>query len=132
MSNNLQPLGGTRQSSPLDDEMTYPLTKDEYLVIKDNLSIERLSNWESILISTGITTLISTIILACNGHFEKISIENNISKTQINWSEVITIMIYGAFSIGSIAGFIISIFNKKKAKNIMIRLDEKIMRHLNK
>ncbi len=36
-----QPLGGTRHSSPLADEMSYPLTHDEYLTIQENLAISK-------------------------------------------------------------------------------------------
>lgn len=125
-----QHLGGTRQSSPLDDEMTYPLTKDEYLTIKDNLSADKLSNLEALLISIFITTLISGIVIYFTGDFIKQEELNGKIKEIINISHIIILIIYGAVSLGTLTGFIISKNIKKSTKSTIERLEAKIKKHL--
>ncbi|MBE7661259.1 hypothetical protein J2Q11_12540 [Tenacibaculum finnmarkense genomovar finnmarkense] len=130
MTNEKQHLGGTRQSSPLDDEMTYPLTKDEYLTIKDNLSIDKISTLESILISTFIAAFISGIIIFFTGDFIKVEDLKEETKDYINIPYIITLIIYGAVSFGSLIGFFVSKLNNKKAASTIERLDIKIKKHL--
>ena len=132
MSTNTQQLGGTRQSSPLDDEMSYPLTKDEYLTIKENLLVDKFTNWESFLITTAITSLISGIVLCVTGDFQVKKIIDNKEVIKINMLFLSILIIYGALTFGSIVGFIVTKISKKKAEKPMHRLDTKIMSHLNK
>jgi hypothetical protein len=126
----IQQLGGTRQCSPIEDEMSYPLTIDEYLLIKENLSIEKFSNWESFLLSTGITTLISVIIIWITGSFEHKVIEGGKEIVKINISQIIIVVIYCALALGSILGLIISLSAKRKSRKVIQRLDVKITNHL--
>ncbi len=127
-----QQLGGTRQSYALENEMTYPLTNDEYLVIKDNLSIDKFTNWESFLLTTGISSLISGIIIYISGTFEQhITVEGK-DVIKINMLQVSLIVIYGALTIGALLGFFISRSAKKTSEKPIHRLDAKITSHLNK
>ena len=112
--------------------MSYPLTSDEYLLIKENLLIDKFSNWESFLLTTGITSLISGFIFWATGTFEqheKIGV-NDVVK--INISQIIILIIYGGMTIGTIFGFFIFQITKKKSQNPVQRLDEKITNHINK
>lgn len=129
--NQRQQLGGTRHSSPLEDEMTYPLTSDEYFLIKENLSTDKITNWESFLLSLGIASLISGIIFCITGSFENKITENGIETLKLNLQLVIIVIVYAAVAFGAILGFIISYNNKKKAQSIIQRLDVKISTHLN-
>ena len=97
-----QQLGGTRQSTPLEDEMSYPLTGSEFLLIKENLIIDKLTNWESFLLTTGLTSLISGIIFCITGKFENIIIEKGQRISQINISQIIIVIVYFAIAFGSI------------------------------
>lgn len=125
-----QNLGGTRQSSPLEDEMTYPLTNDEYLTLRENLVFDKFTNWESFLLSTLITTLISGFVIYFSGSCYKTVIVKGESIQIVNLSQVITLIIYGALAFGCLLSLIISLKNKKKAKPSIDRLDTKIMKHL--
>ena len=124
-----QQLGGTRQSTPLEDEMSYPLTGSEFLLIKENLIIDKLTNWESFLLTTGLTSLISGIIFCITGKFENIIIEKGQRISQINISQIIIVIVYFAIAFGSIIAFF-ALF-KKKSKNAIERLDKKISTYLN-
>lgn len=125
-----QKLGGTRQSSPLEDEMTYPLTNDEYLTLKENLSFDKFTNWESFLISTFITTIISWFVIFFTGTMYKTEIINNVKCQIIDKAQMATLIIYGAISIGCLVGFVTSIITKKKSKPSVERLANKITKHL--
>lgn len=127
-----QLLGGTRHSSPLDDEMSYPLTKDEYLTIKDNLLTDKFTNIESFLLTTCITCLISGIVILVTSSFNITVVKDGLTRTIVNYSQVIILIIYGAITLGCFIGYIISRGIKKTSKSLMSRLDEKIMNHLNK
>lgn len=123
-------LGGTRQSSPLADENSYPLTKDEYLTIRDNLLLDKLTNLESLLISTFISGLISTIVIYFTGSLTKIEINGNAQIEKINISQIIILIIYGAVTGGAIISYLVSWKMKKKSKSTIERLDNKIKNHL--
>jgi hypothetical protein len=125
-----QPLGGTRHSSPLADEMTYPLTNDEFLTIKENLTQDKLTNLESLLISTFFATLVSGIVIYFTGNFTKKIIEKGIELEIINFSQIIILIVYGALTLGSLIGFIISKKIKKKSRTSIERLNIKIEKHL--
>ncbi|MGX7666525.1 hypothetical protein [Flavobacterium pedocola] len=125
-----QKLGGTRQSSPLEDEMTYPLTADEFLLLRESLTLDKFTNSESFLLSTLITTLISGFVIYFTGSLYKEVITNNIKQDVINISQVITLIIYSAISVGCLIGYIFSYLMKKKSKSSLSRLDEKIKKHL--
>lgn len=125
-----QQLGGARQSQPLDDEMSYPLTNDEFLTIKENLIIDKFTNAESFLLSTFFTTLISGIVICFTGNLSKDVTENGIQKTEINSELVVTIIIYGAIALGSLLCFIFSMTTKRKNKSSIQRLEAKITNHL--
>lgn len=131
MENN-QELGGTRQSSPLDNEMSYPLTKDEYLLIEENLSADKLSNLESFLLSTFCTAAISLFFFWLTGSVSKTVTVGKIDTIEINTTQVVLLIIYGAISLGTLLGFIVSKVMKKRSKPAMGRLSEKILQHLNK
>jgi len=128
--NDSQPLGGTRHSSPLADEMTYPLTNDEFLTIQDNLSTDKLTNWESFLISTFFATLVSGIVIYITGSFTKSIIKDNVTSEILNLSQVIILIIYGALTFGSLIGYLVSRNFKKKSKTSIERLNLKIKNHL--
>ena len=128
--NEKQQLGGTRQSSPLEDEMSYPLTNDEYFLIKENLSTDKITNWESFLLSLGITSLISFIIFCITGSFENKIVVEGKEILEANIQLITIVIIYAAVAFGSILGFLISILNKKKSKKYIERLDQKISNHL--
>ncbi len=127
-----QLLGGARHSAPLDDEMSYPLTSDEYLLIKENLVFDKFTNWESFLITTGITSLISFIIIWATGSFEKVVTVDGKEVININMVQVVITVIYGALTLGSLLGFFIFKLTKKKSENTIQRLEIKITRHLTK
>ena len=127
-----QQLGGTRQSSPLEDENSYPLTKDEYLILEDNFTTDKFTNWESFLLTTGLTSIVSLTIIWITGSFEKHEIIGGIEKVEINITQVVIVMLYSAISLGSIIGFIIAKRSKKDSEKPIHRLNEKIMNHLNK
>jgi uncharacterized membrane protein len=127
-----QQLGGARQSSPLDNEMSYPLTHDEFLSIKENLIIDKFTNAESFLLSTCLTTVISSIVICYTGSFYKTVKTNNISNTEVNFEQIIIIIIYGAISLGTLLCFIYSLITKKRNKTSMQRLEAKITNHLEK
>lgn len=122
-----QQLGGTRHGIPLDDEMIYPLTSDEFQLINENLLVDKLTNWESFLLTTGITMLISGIILCLTGSFQI----NGQSGEELNIKQIIIVVIYFAISIGTFLGFIVLMLSKKKSKNAVARLKKKIANHLN-
>ncbi len=124
-----QKLGGTRQSSPLEDEMTYPLTQDEYMTLRENLVLDKFSNWESFLLSTLITTLISGFVIYFTG---SVCIVDKTGKEIINISQIVTLIIYGAISFGSLIGLITSKIDKKKSETPLERLDARITQHLSK
>ena len=107
-------LGGTRKSSPLEDEMTYPLTKDEYLTLKDNLITDKFSNWEAFLFTTGVTLLISGVVIWFTGSIQEHSIKKEVDYVTVNFPQVIILIIYGALSVGSLIGFLIAKFNKER------------------
>ncbi len=122
-----QKLGGTRQSSPLEDEMTYPLTHDEYLTLQENLLLNKFTNWESFLLTTLITTIISGFVIYFTGSVSSKGVDG---KEIINISQIVTLIIYGAISFGSFIGLITSLLNKKKSKTHLERLDLRITQHL--
>lgn len=130
--NETQQLGGARQSSPLDNEMTYPLTMDEYLLISDNLSNDKFSNLESLLLATGISSLISGIVLWVSSPLQIPILEKGITVLKLNTSLLFILLIYGAISIGCLVGFFLFYFAKKTEKKPMGRLNEKILNHLGK
>ena len=125
-------LGGARTISPLENEVSYPLTEDEYYTIKEHISTDKLTNWESVLLSTLITSIISGIVTFFSGAFEKHIIKNGIDTVEINWVQIISIIFYGTLSFGSLISFIISRQTKKSSKSSMVRLDQKITTHLSK
>ena len=129
---NTQLLGGTRQSSPLEDEMTYPLTSDEYSIIKDNLSVDKFSNWESFLLTTGFTFLISAIISCLSNSFEAETLTNEVKVVKINMLYVITLILYGSLSVGAFLSFFAFRATKKKTEKPIHRLEAKITNHLKK
>lgn len=130
---SIQQLGGTRHSSPLDDEMSYPLTNDEYQIIKENLSIDKFTNWESFLVTTAVTSLISAIAVASTTTFQSHITDKSGKETiELNVLAVVIIATYMAFALGGFIGFILSRINKTKAEKPMQRLDFKITSHLNK
>ncbi|MDB5226030.1 MAG: hypothetical protein JWN78_223 [Bacteroidota bacterium] len=129
---NPQTLGGTRQSSPLDDEMTYPLTNDEFLTLKENLISDKLTNWESFLLSTFIACFISGIIIWVNGSFQNITIKDGKRIVTENYRQIIIVIVYGAISIGTLLALIFSRINKPGSSSYITRLSKKIEKHLSK
>lgn len=127
-----QQLGGSRKGEPLADEDCYPLTLDEYLTIKENLTLEKFTSFESVLFSTFIATLISGIVFLFTGTFYKLEMIENVNKEIINLSHIVIIIVYGAVSLGSLIGLIIFKITKKRTKKSIERLDEKIIKHLEK
>lgn len=125
-------LGGTRQSAPLDNETSYPLTKDEYLIIKENLVNDKWTNWESIMLATGISTLISGIICWATGSLHKLVAKGDITVSEVDFSYVVTIAVYSALALGTLVSFSVIRNTKKSSKNILDRLDAKITNHLDK
>lgn len=130
-NNEIKNLGGTRQSKSLENEMTYPLTNDEFHLIKENISLDKFNSIESILLSTAITTLISAIIFFfTNPIIQKTQVDNNEIIATNNFN-IIVIIIYFSLGFGSLIGFFISIKNKKKNINSYNRLENKINKTLN-
>lgn len=127
-----QQLGGSRKGEPLDDENYYPITLFEYLTIKENLLLDKFTNLESVLASTFITTFIACIIFLFTGSFTNTELIDNIEQKSVNLSHVVIIIIYGAVSLGALFGLIASKLSKKKGKNTIERLDDKITKHLTK
>ncbi len=126
-----QTLGGARESAPLANEMTYPLTNDEYLTLRDNLEFSKFSNWESFLLSTLIATLISVVVIFYTGEIYNVVKKDNAELQLINWSTIIVLVIYAAVFLASLLCLIFSLFSKKKSKTSLERLDNKILKHLN-
>lgn len=127
-----QQLGGLRRGEPLADEECYPLTMDEYLTIKEKLSLEKFTNIESVLFSTCLAALISGIIFWKTGTFYYTEIVDGIPKEIIDKANVIILSIYGGVLLGTLIGLIIYQFIKKKTKTTIERLDKKILKHLQK
>jgi hypothetical protein len=128
--NNTQQLGGTRQSSPLENEMSYPLTNDEFLLIKDNLSTDKLSNWEALLLTTGITSLISGVVIWFNSSFEQHLFEGSKEITRLNFQSIIILIIYTVLALSSFIGYAISKNTKREIFKPIQRLNDKISKHL--
>jgi len=127
---NSQKLGGTRQTSPLADEMSYPLTNDEFLLLKENLNTDKITNLESLFLSLAISSIISLCIFYTNCTMYKVETVNQIDRQVINNNTILILIIYGAVGLGSLIGFCISYFSKKKTKNVIDRLNSKIDGHL--
>ena len=126
-----QPLGGTRQSSPVEDEMTYPLTGEEFLLIKDNLLFEKFTNWESFLLTTGFTFLITTIVSVVSRSFYDQKVVDKIVTTQLNISQISVVAVYSVISIASFLSFFAFRSSKKTSKKSISRLENRISSHLN-
>jgi hypothetical protein len=126
-----QTLGGTRQSSPLANERTYPLTQDEYLTLRDNLEFSKFNNWEAFLLSTLITTIISVVVICYTANCYDTTIIKGVKTQKINWSTITVLIIYSAICFASLLCLIISLSTKKKSKSSLERLDLKITTHLN-
>lgn len=125
-----QQLGGSRKGSPLSDEDCYPLTLDEYLNIKENLLLNKFTSLESVLLSIGISTLISGIIFYNTNSFTKSKIDNKINVESVDISNIIIVIIYSSVCLGAFIGLLIFNLNKRKTKTSIERLDKKIMNHL--
>lgn len=125
-----QTLGGTRQSAPLADEMTYPLTHDEYLTLRENLEFSKFNNWEAFLLSTFITTVASVVVIIYTANVYIITEVNNVKSEKVDWSTFIVLIIYSAVCISTLLCLIISLYSKKKSKSSLERLDVKINNHL--
>jgi hypothetical protein len=123
---NSQTLGGTRESRPLDKEMAFPLTTEEFETLKDNLIVDKFTNWESFLLTTFITTLISVLVICFTTSFVKNTIIDNVAKFEINYTQIIIVIIYSGVSFGSFVGFLIARFAKKKSRKAIHRLQDKI------
>jgi hypothetical protein len=126
-----QTLGGARQSLPLDDEMSYPLTHDEYLTLRENLTFSKFNNWESFLISTLITTLVTVVVFVCSSSFTFTIVENGKNIEKLEMPTIIILIIYSAISLSSLLCLLVSLYSKKKTKTSFERLDAKITKHLN-
>lgn len=125
-------LGGARQSTPLDDEMTYPLTQDEYLIIKDNLNIDKMSNLETLLLSTAVSSIVSWIVFLASGNFMEQETVNNQVQNSINIPQISILIIYATLGFGTLLAFFALGSKKNNSKSIIDRLDTKISTHLNK
>jgi NADH:ubiquinone oxidoreductase subunit K len=126
-----QTLGGTRQSAPLANEMTYPLTNDEYLTLRDNLEFSKFNNWEAFLLTTLITTIISVVVIFYTADIYVVVVEKGVKLQKVNWSTVLVLAVYSAISLATLLCLIISLYTKKKSKSSLERLDIKIVNHLN-
>jgi hypothetical protein len=127
-----QKLGGTRQSSPLEDEMSYPLTYDEFMIVKDNLTNSKFGNLESFLLSTLITSIISIVVILFSGSIYTTETINDKVITKINLFQIITLIIYGAIIFGSLTFLLHSWITRKKNLSTIERLEAKIKKHLEK
>ncbi|KIQ19974.1 hypothetical protein RT99_14775 [Flavobacterium sp. MEB061] len=125
-----QTLGGTRHSNPLANEMSYPLTHDEYLTLRDNLEFSKFNNWEAFLLSTLITTVISLIVICSTVNFYINVKEKGVSMQKIDMGNLIVIIVYSAITLASLVCLIVSLCSKKKSKSSLERLDVKITNHL--
>ena len=123
---NKNHLGGARISTKVDDELTYPLTRDEYHIIQDNCNNDNFTNFESILLSLGVTSIISFVIFYFTDNFYN-KIENI---PVINWNKIIILMVYGGVGMGTLLGFAISRRLKKKSKSSYERLENKILKKI--
>ena len=108
-------LGGGRRSMPLQDEDSYPLTKDEYLAIKENMVGNKLTSLESALLSIGITAT-----MACLPYFFDGGIEKNF----------LIILIFLVVGLGCLTSFSLFKLNVKKKNGTIDRLNKKISEHL--
>ena len=127
-----QQLGGTRKSSPLEDEMSYPLTSDEFLLLKENLKSDKINNLEALLLSVAVSSFISLVIFYNTCSLSNTEIINNETITEINNSSITILILYISSTIGCLIGFFVSRINKGKSKKIVERLCLKISSHLNK
>lgn len=109
-----QTLGGARQGAPLADEMTYPLTHDEYLTLRENLEFSKFNNWEAFLLSTFITTIVSVVVIIYTANVYIITNVNNVKSETINWSTFTVLIIYSAICISTLLCLVISLYSKKK------------------
>ena len=125
-----QKLGGTRKSSPLEDEQTYPLNSDEFLTIKDNQINNKFTSWQAFLVSTLVTTVVSGIVICETGAFYTESTVNGVIRQELNIGQVVILVIYGAVSFGALIGLIMTYTTKKKSRPSIDRLNSKIEGHL--
>jgi hypothetical protein len=126
-----QGLGGSRKGAPLEDEDIYPLTLNEYLTLKENLSLTSLTSFETMLLSTCITTFISVVIFwIINPLSKTITTINDTDTEVVIISNIVIIMLYGAIAIGTLICFLVLLIRKKKTKKTIERLDLKILKHL--
>ncbi len=90
----------------------------------------KLTNWESLLISTFFGALISGIVIYFTGSFSEIVLENGKETERLNLSQVIILIAYGAITLGTLIGFLVSRVYKKNSKASIERLNSKIKNHL--
>lgn len=124
-------LGGARQSMPLDDEISYPLTQEEFHVLEENIIKDNLTNLESFLFSTGITSAITAVVLFTTSPFTKeiINETNKQKEDSIIYSNLIIFIIYISIGFGTLIGGLISKNARKKSKSGVDRLQKKILKH---
>ena len=126
-------LGGARQSKPVDDELTCPLTKEEVLQIEENLNSDRLTNIESILISIGAAMIISAIIYYLSTPFViKIDVGNGKVIDSVCKMPCIVLGIYSVIGLSTTIGFLFLWKSKKLSKGSVNRLMAKILKHYDK
>ena len=124
-------LGGARQSMPLDDEISYPLTREEFHILEDNLTKDNLTNLESFLFSTGIASAITAIVLFSTNPFTKeiVNTTTNEKEVCINYSNLIIFIIYTAVGLAALGAGFISKKVRKESKSGVERLQKKILKH---
>jgi uncharacterized membrane protein len=127
----LSDLGGGRKSIIVDDEIAYPIIANEYLIIKEQIQDKKLDNWQTLLISIGITFLVSAIISILSYDFmeTKKNVEE-ITEIPKLWSFLI-VGIYFLFSLAAFIAFGLSFKYKKLINKSFDRIDKKITEKLN-
>lgn len=121
--------GGARESTVISPVKAYPLTADEYYVIKDEMPKGDWNNKQTLLLSLGVSFFYSSVIYALTTDFT-ITINNSLT---IKWLHVIFLTLFISFSLGSLVAFFFtnSLNKKDKNKKPYDRIEDRIKDHLN-
>lgn len=104
--------GGARESTVIGPVKAYPLTSDEYYIIKDKIPKGDFNNKQSFMLSSGLSFFCSSILYGLTTDFT--SVVNQV--TEIKWLHVIFLIIFISISLGSLLSFVLTYKNIKKNK----------------
>lgn len=123
---NYLKLGGAKQAKPVDDVETYPISTHEYHIIMDVAKESDFDNFDAMVLSAGISFLLSAIGTACTGSFI----------TEVDNGDTVYIPIWVFLFIQAVLGlsglivYFGNKFKKKASKSAFGRLNDRIKNHL--